>query len=790
MAVVKLRREHASSVKMPKTKPIQKTPRTAARRNSAAAAPTALSDQAEELMELAVDAAQSRHLPGFLERFAERAARMLSAEWCAVMVFRGRETDSYQTSNAKDGPAAAQHNALVRSARELRQEIEVRPLTPEPDDVSGAKTNNFALFVPITASDAESLGAICLLRGKKDLGEPEQRLLRALASHAALSLENFRRFSQLERSKRQWVEDIDAISDFIVVHDRSWRVVRTNRSLASHLGVPPVALVGEAMSSLRQIAESGSDLPCPFCRDTQQTREEYVVASPERIFLLSTSRAPGLSDDDTRTIHVLKDITDRREAERRYRELFDSIQEGLFFATPEGRFLDVNDAMVRMLGYASREELLRADVSPHLYPVPEAREKFLRALSERGVLRNYEETLRRKDGTLLHTLQNITAVRDARGRIAQIRGLMLDVTEQKTFQSQLQRERDFNQKILNTTQSMILVLDTAGLISYANRRCYEAGYQEDELIGHRLVDWIEPSHRQDFEDALDTTAHGQQVENIELRVRRSDSSIGHFSISLSPMRDELKTVNSVVVVMTDITDATLLQAKLAHSEKMATIGRLVSGVAHEVNNPLAAILGFTDLLLENPEMPASAREDLQIILQETQRTKDIVQALLRIARQRPTQKEPVNVNAVLRQTIKLRSYDFASHGVEVLEEFDEALPPALGDAQQLQQVFLNILNNAYDAVQESSERGRITIRTCNDHHAIEVNITDNGAGIVDPQRIFDPFYTTKHAGKGTGLGLSICYGIVRAHGGEIQCWNSEAGSGSTFMVRIPVAATE
>ena len=446
--------------------------------------------------------------------------------------------------------------------------------------------------------------------------------------------------------------------------------------------------------------------------------------------------------------------------------------------------------MVRMLGYSSREELLRADVGPHLYPAPAARERFLSKLAELGVLRNYEETLRRKDGTLLHTLQNITAVRDASGRIAQIRGLMLDVTEQRTFQSQLQRERDFNQKILNTTQSMILVLDTAGLISYANRRCYETGYEESDLIGHRLVDWIEPSHRQDFEGALDTTAHGQQVENIELRVRRSDGSMGHFSISLSPMRDELNTVNSVVVVMTDITDATLLQAKLAHSEKMATIGRLVSGVAHEVNNPLAAILGFTDLLLENPEVPASARDDLQIILQETQRTKDIVQDLLSFARQRPVQRELVSVNSVLRQTIKLRSYDFASHGVEVREEFDEALAPALGDAQQLQQVFLNILNNAYDAVQESGRRGQITIRTRHQNQAIEVAIEDNGAGIVDPQRIFDPFYTTKHAGKGTGLGLSICYGIVRAHGGEIQCSNNDAEPGSTFLVRIPVAETE
>jgi len=709
-------------------------------------------------MALAVEAAQSRHLPGFLEQFALRSTRMLDAIWGGVAVYRGRETELHAIPGG--GPTTeATTDWLISRARASQNDVEALAIPKEiAATLSFPEESGVVVFVRIAASDNERLGTLFLIRNRKSLSADQKRLLHALASHAALSLENFRRFSQLERSKRQWVEDIDAISDYIVVHDRAWNIVRTNRSLASHLGVSPVALVGEAMSSLRQIAQTGSDLPCPFCRDTRRPKEEYVAASAERIFLVSTSRTPGLSDDDTRTIHVLMDITDRREAERQYRELFDSIQEGLFFATPDGRFLDVNDAMVRMLGYASREELLRADVSPHLYPVPEAREKFMRTLLERGVLRNYEETLRRKDGTLLHTLQNITAVRDSRGHIAQVRGLMLDVTEQKTFQSQLQRERDFNQKILNTTQSMILVLDTAGLISYANRRCYEAGYQEGELIGHRLVDWVEASHREDFDAALETTANGHQVENLELRVRRSDGSMGHFSISLSPMRDEQNAVNSVVVVMTDITDAALLQAKLAHSEKMATIGRLVSGVAHEVNNPLAAILGFTDLLLENPEVSVSAREDLQIILQETQRTKDIVQDLLSFARQRPVQREPVQLNGVLRQTIKLRSYDFASHGVEVVEDFEETLTAALGDSQQLQQVFLNILNNAYDAVQEAGQRGRIRIHTRRQAEMIEVAISDNGTGIIDPQRIFDPFYTTKQAGKGTGLGLSIATG--------------------------------
>jgi two-component system NtrC family sensor kinase len=334
---------------------------------------------------------------------------------------------------------------------------------------------------------------------------------------------------------------------------------------------------------------------------------------------------------------------------------------------------------------------------------------------------------------------------------------------------------------------MILVLDTAGLISYANRRCYEAGYREEEMIGRHLVDLVDGAQRSEFEAALETTAHGQQVENLEARAKRGDGTLGYFSISLSPMRDEQDAVNSVVVVMTDITDAALLQAKLAHAERMATIGRLVSGVAHEVNNPLAAILGFTDLLIENPEIPASAHESLEIILQETQRTKNIVQDLLSFARQRPVQREAVRLTAILRQTIKLRSYDFTSHGVEVVEEFDEELPATIGDSQQLQQVFLNFVNNAYDAIQEAGRRGVVQLRTKRAGDSIEVTISDNGTGIVDTARIFDPFFTTKPTGKGTGLGLSICYGIVRAHGGEIQCWNNENGEGSTFLVKLPVA---
>src|SRR5713226_2967461 len=224
------------------------------------------SRHAQELTALAVDAAQSRHVPAFLERFSARAASMIGAAWSCVAVFRGRETDMYAAAETLRVPSTESQAWLVAACRESRTEIEVRSLAEvRPFPFSKSLAVAAAILVPISASDGERLGTLCLLHKKASLRAGDRTLLRALASHAALSLENFRRFSQLERSKRQWVEDIDAISDFIVVHDRAWKIVRTNRSLASHLGVPPAALVGEPVASLRQIAESGSELPCPFC---------------------------------------------------------------------------------------------------------------------------------------------------------------------------------------------------------------------------------------------------------------------------------------------------------------------------------------------------------------------------------------------------------------------------------------------------------------------------------------------------------------------------------------------
>jgi two-component system NtrC family sensor kinase len=646
------------------------------------------------------------------------------------------------------------------------------------------------LAVPLLGTGGQVLGMFGVLDRMDGLGISPEDIRRAklLGSQAAAMLENARLFSRMARAGRHWTEIFDAISDFIVVHDHADNVLRVNRSLADFVGVPPQALIGVSMAALLAVEKAPMLRSCPFCRNAGDDSEEYVHPVLEHTYLVSTSRVHGASSDGMQTIHVLKDITDWRETERRYRELFGNIQEGLFFSTPDGRFVEVNDALVRMLGYDSRESLLQAEIPAQVYLQRERFQEFSLQMQRQGMLRNREETLRRRDGGAVHVLINAFAVRDAQGNIVQHRGLILDVSDLKNYQAELQRERDFSGKILNNTQSLILVVDTAGLISYANRRWFDMGYEQRQLLGLPLQDLIAAPRRAQLSDALNATLEGQQVDNLDLQVLRGDGRVGQFSVNLSPMRDEQGNVTSLVVVMSDVTDAASFQAKLMHAEKMAAVGQLVSGVAHEVNNPLTAILGFADLLMENPELPDSVRRDLRVILQEAQRTKQIVQNLLSFARQMPPQRAAVQLNSILHRTVQLRAYDFNSHGVEVSEHYDESLPQVVGDSQQLQQVFLNILNNAYDAVRESGRPPRIEILTATRGNHVEVWFRDNGHGITHADRIFDPFFTTKEIGKGTGLGLSICYGILREHGGEILCHNNPDGGGATFIVRLPVAS--
>ena len=227
------------------------------------------------------------------------------------------------------------------------------------------------------------------------------------------------------------------------------------------------------------------------------------------------------------------------------------------------------------------------------------------------------------------------------------------------------------------------------------------------------------------------------------------------------------------------------QEQLLQSEKMAAVGQLISGVAHELNNPLTAILGYSQLLKSEEMTHPRGADYVEKLHKQAQRTQRIVESLLSFARQHKPERTAVDINEILEDTLVLREYDMKLNNIHVHRTFDSRLPLTSGDSHQLQQVFLNILNNAVDAVQEKGQSGEIWISTQQTEKLLRVEFTDSGAGVQNPTRIFDPFYTTKPVGKGTGLGLSICYGIVKEHGGEIQVRNSPP-RGATFTVVLPI----
>ncbi|MBT4512089.1 MAG: response regulator [Chloroflexi bacterium] len=231
--------------------------------------------------------------------------------------------------------------------------------------------------------------------------------------------------------------------------------------------------------------------------------------------------------------------------------------------------------------------------------------------------------------------------------------------------------------------------------------------------------------------------------------------------------------------------------QLLQSQKLAAIGKLVSGVAHEVNNPLMAISGHAQLLLEDVEDEAT-KESLDVIYSETKRATDIVQNLLSFARTQKSKRSHVCINDLIESIAKLRTYGLPKSNIEIMIEFDPYLPKIEVDSQQLKQVFLNLINNATQAMKDEHGKGKLAIQTCRaNDETVQISFVDDGPGISPEiiDRIFEPFFTTKDIGKGTGLGLSICYGIIQSHGGKIRA-ESIDGKGATFTVELPITNDE
>ncbi len=267
---------------------------------------------------------------------------------------------------------------------------------------------------------------------------------------------------------------------------------------------------------------------------------------------------------------------------------------------------------------------------------------------------------------------------------------------------------------------------------------------------------------------------------------------GTFQISVSPWHDKDNRLVGSIHVAKDISNEKLLQQQLIQSEKLSAIGQLISGIAHELNNPLTGVMGYSQLLQLRDDLDDRAKDNLIKINNLALRCQKIVQNLLSFARKQTPERTLSDINEILERTVELRSYELQVNNIDVVLELDRSLPRTIADAHQLQQVFLNIITNAEQAMLESHGKGRLSIRSRSDAQraSIIIEIADDGPGIPENYltRIFDPFFTTKEVGKGTGLGLSLSYGIIKEHGGNIYA-RSQLGQGATFVIELPVISS-
>ncbi|MCA1562441.1 MAG: PAS domain S-box protein [Acidobacteria bacterium] len=352
---------------------------------------------------------------------------------------------------------------------------------------------------------------------------------------------------------------------------------------------------------------------------------------------------------------------------------------------------------------------------------------------------------------------------------------------------ELQRLREFSENILESLNDGLAVVDRDDVIVRWNRRLEELyGVRHEDAVGHRADEVFDQGFFEVLRSARRDSSEGAAFYRVPLATRHAPVRRLLVNVATTPLRDSGEAIAGTIIIVEDISTRVQLEEQLQISEKMASLGLLAAGVAHEVNTPLTGISSFAQMLLQGADPDDPKTQVLEKIERQTFRAAKIVNGLLNLARPAQVDSGPVDLHAVINDVLSLLEHQLRSGSIQVRKELSATAPIVQGIEYKLQQVFLNLLLNARDAMPKG---GWLTIVTCQGATEASVEIGDTGSGIPAEQlsRIYDPFFTTKDIGKGTGLGLSITYGIVQEHGGAITC-HSSVGQGTRFSLTLPLAS--
>jgi PAS domain S-box-containing protein len=594
----------------------------------------------------------------------------------------------------------------------------------------------------------------------------------------------------IARSQRSFKELIDSFDDIAFAASLEGKLKTVNRRVTELLGIPYTEVVGHRVEEFLDQPRR-EDMDRALARFLEKRRWSGMVSvrlksSARTLYFDCALNAIVKGDEVVGVSALARDVTDEREKERRFTELFETLQEGVYFSTPEGKLLDGNAALMQVLGYESKEELLSLDPRA-LNSDPNQSPVLGRTADDQGGVRTREILLQRKNGALGVFLDASRAVWDAGGKIVRYQGTLVDVTERRVMEKALRRQEEFQRYLLESFPDLILVIDLNGRYSFVSSRIHDLrGYKPEDLLGKKVEE------EQDYSPELlglyrDLITGQKMFGSCDYKARHRDGSWRTTRASASPLFDAENKLSGAIVSVRDITVEKKLEQQIIQSERLAAMGQMIGGFAHELNNPLTSILGMSELLQEG-EAPESVRKQMVILQQQARRAAEVVQNLMYFSRPPAPGKSLIDLGELVQRTLHLHTYSLRKNNITIDFLNQTSIPPVSGDSHQLMQVFLNLILNSEQAMREVRDRGTLRIRIEKQEKSVAVTFQDDGPGI-SPEilpNIFDPFYTTKRPGRGTGLGLSICKAILREHNGNVEA-ASGPGGGAVFTVTLPVA---
>jgi PAS domain S-box-containing protein len=591
----------------------------------------------------------------------------------------------------------------------------------------------------------------------------------------------------IARSQRNFKELIDSFEDAACAVSLDGTMRTVNKSVAELMGLPYNAIVGQKVFDFVE-EPSRASIEAGLARFLEKkhwagTVRVRIKKNPRPLYFDCVINGILKSGEVVGASILGRDVTGQHEKELRFTELFETLQEGAYFSTPEGRLLDANPALVSILGYGTKEELLALDAG-QLNVDPAEAPVLGRAADDRGGVRAREIAMSKKDGTAAVFLESSRAVWDAAGKLIRYQGTLVDVTERRKLERRLLQQEEFRRHLLESFPDLILVVDLQERYTFVSSRVRDLlGYEPGDLMGKKISETEDHSLELAalYHDVISGT---RNFGSAEYGARHRDGSWRTMRASASQFFDADAKLGGVIVSVRDITTEKKLEQQIIQSERLAAMGAMIGGVAHELNNPLTSILGVSELLQDSQTTDA-ARKQIAILQQQARRAAEIVHNLTYFSRPPSPGKTPVNIGEVVERTLNLHAYSLRKNSITVDFLREPGLPYVEGDPHQLMQVFLNLILNAEQAIREARDRGTLRIRLGNTGEAVWASFQDDGPGIPSDTlaSIFDPFYTTKRPGRGTGLGLSICKSVMKEHNGTIEAANAPGG-GAVFTVTL------